>query len=207
MSRRYSSSEVTLIWWISAAVPRTRPMFAILLPTTFPTAKSATPFELAKTLTTDSGKLVPYAMIVSPTTNGGRPHLFARSTAPSTNQSDAMTENKAPKELYVIHQQGVPGPGCTSGAGDNIVWEVWHATTDKTSGHIGTGQGSTLRFKVYHNSAVPPSCRGYDHRILGSHQVIPKTSGQRIGLHWVETPFPIGFIGVVSPGQAHPVRV
>ena len=49
--------------------PKMIKIFKILLPTTFPTAIFAVPFNAAVILTAASGALVPIATMVRPTTN------------------------------------------------------------------------------------------------------------------------------------------
>ncbi len=62
-------------------------MFAMLEPTTFPTAMSPLPRSDARLLTTSSGADVPNATTVSPATTGVTPKRVARRTAPPTSHS------------------------------------------------------------------------------------------------------------------------
>ena len=66
----------------SAAVPSTRPMFAILLPKALPTARSLAPFKEAVTETSISGADVAKPTMVSPISMGDRPKLRAVSGEP-----------------------------------------------------------------------------------------------------------------------------
>ena len=52
-------------------IPKTKPIFAIFDPTTFPIAIPEYPSRVAFKLTTNSGKDVPNATIVNPTTKCG----------------------------------------------------------------------------------------------------------------------------------------
>ena len=73
--RKYKSKLIFLyekiIGVITAVNPNTKPIFAILEPTTFPTTIPGSPFNIAIILTISSGRLVPNATKVMPTTMGG----------------------------------------------------------------------------------------------------------------------------------------
>ena len=59
------------------ATPKMHVMFMKQLPTMLPNVKSKCPLLVASTLVTNSGRLVPNAMIVAPTTTCGIPMLRA----------------------------------------------------------------------------------------------------------------------------------
>ena len=61
-------------------------MLKILLPTTFPTAKSVAPDKAAFAETATSGALVPNATIVKPTISGGMPKNDAIWVEPRINR-------------------------------------------------------------------------------------------------------------------------
>ena len=89
--------------------PKIIKIFKILLPTTFPTAISAVPFNAAVILTAASGALVPMATMVRPTTNCGIPIFLAIPEVPSTNQSapfiniaNPKTNNNICKKIMII---------------------------------------------------------------------------------------------------------
>ena len=68
----------------------------MLLPTTFPSARSPWPRRLACRLTAISGALVPSATTVRPTTRGEIPTSVARRAAPRTNSSAPATRRASP---------------------------------------------------------------------------------------------------------------
>jgi hypothetical protein len=55
-----------------AVIPKTKPILAILDPTTFPTTIPGSSFNIAIILTINSGRLVPNATNVMPTTIVGK---------------------------------------------------------------------------------------------------------------------------------------
>jgi len=71
----------------SAARARISPTFAMLLPTTFPTARSGVPLRAARRLTASSGADVPKATSVSPITSRETPSPSARRAEPRTKPS------------------------------------------------------------------------------------------------------------------------
>src|SRR6056300_516058 len=82
-------SEKTVLFFngrllISAVIPRIRNIFAILLPSTFPTAISELPLKLAKILIISSGAEVPKDTIVSPIIRFDILYLEAKDEDPST---------------------------------------------------------------------------------------------------------------------------
>ncbi len=68
-----------------AATPIINKVLIILLPNTFPMARSVLPSTEANTLITSSGREVPRATIVSPISICGRPNLLPIEEAPSIN--------------------------------------------------------------------------------------------------------------------------
>ena len=78
----FTDLDRTTIGKISAVKPRTRPMFAMFEPITFPNAISGCPFSAALKLTNNSGADVPSETIVRPTTSVEILNLLARHTPP-----------------------------------------------------------------------------------------------------------------------------
>lgn len=73
--------------WIGAMngmIPNTHRMLKMLLPTMFPTARSAFFFNIATTQTTNSGREVPIAIMVADIKNSLNPSCDATKTAPPT---------------------------------------------------------------------------------------------------------------------------
>ena len=80
----------------AAAAPSTSSTFAMLEPTTLPTARPVCPLNAEPTLTASSGALVPNATTVRPTTMGDRPNRTATRPAPLTNTSAPATSSTKP---------------------------------------------------------------------------------------------------------------
>ena len=72
---------------ISAAMPSTSRMLAILLPTTLPMAIAGLFSQTEMRLTNSSGALVPAATTERPMTSGDAPDRLASDTAPRTSHS------------------------------------------------------------------------------------------------------------------------
>ena len=78
-------------------------MFDMLEPTTFPTAKSASPFFAATADVTSSGKDVPIATTVRPTNVSLIPTANARLLAQSTTTSPPTTIATIPPRINQTH--------------------------------------------------------------------------------------------------------
>ena len=98
----------------------------MLLPTTFPSARSASPFIADITLTASSGALVPKATTVSPTTSGEMPIAEARLAAPLTRNSAPATSKKKAKQ-----QENNCGDGHESMEGNRARRIRWRAESGR----------------------------------------------------------------------------
>ncbi len=78
---------LTLKGRISAHIPKIRRIFAILLPTTLPIARSGEPLRAETIFTVNSGADVPNDTTVNPITSAGIPSFFDIEAAPRTNPS------------------------------------------------------------------------------------------------------------------------
>ena len=78
------------------ATPRINVMLMKQLPTILPNAKSKWPFLAELILVTNSGMLVPKAIIVAPMTTGGTPALAAMKEAESTMKNALAITPAAP---------------------------------------------------------------------------------------------------------------
>ena len=101
-SRRNDEELIIIIGLTNAAVPRTRPILAILLPKALPTARSLEPLKDALTETSSSGADVPNPKIVSPISIGDRPKLRAVALAPVTKRSAPHTNRRVPATMAII---------------------------------------------------------------------------------------------------------
>ena len=77
-------------------------MLKILLPTTFPIAISYSPFLVAVTDVTNSGKLVPRAIIVKPIILSLTPIAFAKADAESTTKLLPIIIDISPTKVNII---------------------------------------------------------------------------------------------------------
>ena len=93
---RRTSCWATTSGTITEEIPRMRRMLKILLPTTFPMARSAWPLKADITLTASSGELVPKATTVNPTTRGEIPTAVAIREAPRTSNSAPQMRKTSP---------------------------------------------------------------------------------------------------------------
>ena len=85
-----------------AVVPTTNKILKILLPTIFPIAISAFPFNAADTEVTSSGREVPKATIVSPMILSLKPSVLAMALAASTLTSLPQTMRTRPNTAPAI---------------------------------------------------------------------------------------------------------
>ena len=84
------------------AIPRIKPIFAILLPTILPIEISELPCNAAKRLTDNSGKDVPKATSVNPIINGEMPKDRANFAEPLTKISAPPSKIPAPRINKII---------------------------------------------------------------------------------------------------------
>ena len=88
-----------LIDFTNSVMPSTRPTFAMLEPSAFPTANSPDPDNADMTEIRISGAEVPTDTIVSPIIMGVRPARSAIADAPSTNLSALQTNFSKPMTM------------------------------------------------------------------------------------------------------------
>ena len=93
----FSTPDFTGSGAISAVIPRTSAMFAILEPRALPIAKSPAPEVDAIKETKISGADVPKDTMVKPISMGDIPKFFAVAAAPKTNLSALHTNRISPE--------------------------------------------------------------------------------------------------------------
>ena len=84
---------------ITAVIPKTNPIFAILLPITFPNEISLNPDNAAFKLTNNSGAEVAKETTVSPMTILDKCNLKESATEDLTKNSPPMTNKVSPKKM------------------------------------------------------------------------------------------------------------
>src|SRR5690606_30821427 len=108
------SRRMIRIWTLrpptTAESPRMSSTFAVLLPTTFPSATSVVSPSAALTDTASSGALVPNATTVSPTITGAMPKRVAVEAAPFTRRSAPHTSAASPAASAPKVQMVTGGP-------------------------------------------------------------------------------------------------
>lgn len=95
-------SSFTFIGLITAAIPKIKSIFKILLPITLPRTISVFPLASALIDTANSGALVPKATIVSPISIFGTLKFWAIDDEPSTNISEPLIKNIKPITNKII---------------------------------------------------------------------------------------------------------
>jgi|TARA_B100001971_G_scaffold160408_1_gene150361 hypothetical protein len=94
-------SVFTLTLEMTATIPRTKVILAILLPTIFPKTISGELLNAANRLTINSGRLVPNATTVKPITNAETFNFLAREIELSIIRSALLIKKNIPKKKRI----------------------------------------------------------------------------------------------------------
>ena len=95
----FTDLDLTGMGKIRADNPRTRPIFEIFDPITFPKAISGCPLSAALKLTNSSGAEVPSETIVNPTTKVEILNLLAKQTPPFTKKCPLASRMTKPTRI------------------------------------------------------------------------------------------------------------